>query len=146
LYGKVLANDAIERIIDCDLDISQLGLGSTYIFRRILVPILSLDDAGLVKLSTDGQLSLSLEEMKAIQAHFQSLQRDPTDVELETIAQTWSEHCSHKTLKGIIEVVPQHPEALSPEGSGEKRRYENLLKETIFGATQEIRRLLGKDD
>ena len=54
------------------------------------------------------------------------------DVELETIAQTWSEHCSHKTLKGIIDC--------------DGKRYENLLKETIFGATQEIRRRLGPDD
>ena len=26
----------------------------------------------------------------------------PTDCELETLAQTWSEHCSHKTLRGRI--------------------------------------------
>ncbi len=38
--------------------------------------------------------------MQAIQAHFRDAGRDPTDVELETLAQTWSEHCSHKTLKG----------------------------------------------
>ena len=116
----------------------MLGLGSGYAFQRIVVPICRLDDAGLVKLSKDGQLSLSLDEMKTIQAHFRQLERDPTDVELETIAQTWSEHCSHKTLKGIIEV--------EAPGRGEKTRYDNLLKETIFGATQEIRRRLGKDD
>ena len=40
--------------------------------------------------------------MQTIQAHFRTLGRDPTDVELETIAQTWSEHCSHKTLAGRI--------------------------------------------
>jgi phosphoribosylformylglycinamidine synthase len=53
-------------------------------------------------------------------------------VELETLAQTWSEHCSHKTLKGQIDF--------------DGRRINNLLKETIFGATQEIRRRLGVDD
>ena len=41
--------------------------------------------------------------MQTIQAHFRDLGRDPTDVELETLAQTWSEHCSHKTLKGRID-------------------------------------------
>ena len=40
--------------------------------------------------------------MKAIQDHFQKEKRNPTDVELETIAQTWSEHCGHKTFRGII--------------------------------------------
>jgi phosphoribosylformylglycinamidine synthase subunit PurSL len=129
---RVLANDAIERIVVGDLDLDHLALGQPYTFKLTMVPILNLDDVGLAKLSKDGQLSLSLDEMKTIQAHFRELKREPTDVELETIAQTWSEHCSHKTLKGIIECDGQ--------------RYENLLKETIFGATQEIRRRLGEDD
>jgi phosphoribosylformylglycinamidine synthase subunit PurSL len=132
IFGQVLCNDAIERIVDCDLDESQLGLGSKYEFQRIVVPIRNLADAGLMAISKDGQFSLSLDEMKTIQAHFRQLERDPTDIELESIAQTWSEHCSHKTLKGIIEC--------------DGKRYDNLLKETIFGATQEIRRRLGADD
>ncbi len=51
-------------------------------------------------LSKSGQLYLQLAEMQTIQEHFRDLNRDPTDIELETIAQTWSEHCSHKTLAG----------------------------------------------
>ncbi len=43
-----------------------------------------------------------LTEMQTIQAYFRDLGRDPTDAELETLAQTWSEHCSHKTLTGRI--------------------------------------------
>ena len=109
------------------------------------MPLRNLDGAGLAKLSKDGRLSLSFEEMRTIQTHFRSLEREPTDVELETIAQTWSEHCSHKTLKGIIETIP-HPQPLSQGERGVKLRYDNLLKETIFGATQEIRKRLGKDD
>src|SRR5437763_858576 len=81
----------------------------------------------LVKLTRDGQLSLSLAEMRTIQEHFRAADHDPTDVELETLAQTWSEHCSHKTLKGRVEF----------SGEGGPRRYDNLLKETIFAATQE---------
>ena len=81
-----------------------------------------------MKLSKDGQLALTLAEMKTIQAHFRELGREPTDVELETIAQTWSEHCSHKTLKGRID---------SHDDDGERGRYKNLLKETIFAATQD---------
>jgi phosphoribosylformylglycinamidine synthase len=129
---RVLANDAIERIIDHDLSAADLGLGTPYRFRLVVVPLRQLDDEGLMKLSREGQLSLNLTEMRAIQAHFRGLGRDPTDAELETLAQTWSEHCSHKTLKGIIDF--------------NGRRIDNLLKETIFGATQEIRRRLGAVD
>ena len=61
-----------------------------------------MTDVQLMETSKYGQLALTLEEMQAIKHHFQSIKRDPTDIELETIAQTWSEHCSHKTLKGRI--------------------------------------------
>src|SRR4029453_11614302 len=64
------------------------------------------------------------------------LGRDPTDIELETLAQTWSEHCSHKTLAGRIAYR-------GPEG---ERQFENMLKETIFAAPQQIRRNLAGDD
>jgi phosphoribosylformylglycinamidine synthase len=129
---KVLANDAIEQVIAGPLHIEHLTLGSTYEFRLITVPLRELDDAGLIKVSREGQLSLSLPELQAIQAHFRAAGRDPTDTELETLAQTWSEHCSHKTLKGQIDY--------------DGRRIDNLLKETIFGATQQIRQQLGADD
>src|SRR5262249_49906249 len=89
-------------------------------------------------LSKDGMLALTLDEMKVVQAHFRGLQREPTDCELETIAQTWSEHCSHKTLKGTI--------TLHDKSTGETRTYKNLLKETVFAATQTIRQKLGADD
>src|SRR5262249_55181673 len=100
------------------------------------VPLRSLDDDSLVRLSREGQLYLSLVEMQTIQAHFRSLERDPTDVELETVAQTWSEHCSHKTLAGRIAYR-------GPEGS---RQFQNMLKETIFAATHQIRQKLADDD
>jgi phosphoribosylformylglycinamidine synthase len=129
---KVLANDAIEQIVEGPLALEHLTLGTPYAFRLVTVPLRGLGDAELEKLSRDGQLALNLAEMRAIQAHFRTLGRDPTDVELETLAQTWSEHCSHKTLKGKIDF--------------DGRRIDNLLKETIFGATQEIRRRLGPDD
>ncbi|MFO0968032.1 MAG: phosphoribosylformylglycinamidine synthase subunit PurL [Gemmataceae bacterium] len=132
LFRKVLANDAIEQVVEGPLHIDHLSLDTNYVFKKVAVPLRELDDAGLTRLSRAGQLSLSLAEMKTIQEHFRGQRRDPTDVELETLAQTWSEHCSHKTLKGRIEIGD--------------RRYDNLLKETIFAATQEIRRRLGKDD
>jgi phosphoribosylformylglycinamidine synthase len=124
LVRRLLANDAVEQAIVGPLTLDRLGQGEIYDFRRVEVPIRRLDDEQLMALSRSGQLSLSLAEMRAIRDHFSSLGRDPTDCELETLAQTWSEHCSHKTLKGRI--------------AFEGRTINNLLKETIFGATREL--------
>ena len=65
-------------------------------------PLSTMTDEQLMDVSRAGLLSLNLDEMHTIQHHYQELGRDPTDVELETLAQTWSEHCSHKTFKAII--------------------------------------------
>ena len=66
------------------------------------VKLAGLADADLVRLSREGLLSLDLGEMRAIQDHFEREGRDPTDAELETLAQTWSEHCMHKTFRARI--------------------------------------------
>lgn len=63
--------------------------------------IRNLSDAELMELSRD-RLFLNLEEMKTIQKYFQELKKDPTDLELETLAQTWSEHSGHKTFKANL--------------------------------------------
>ncbi|MEX0677186.1 MAG: phosphoribosylformylglycinamidine synthase subunit PurL [Pirellulales bacterium] len=136
LCGKVLANDAIEQVVLGPLLFEHLEVGSPYVFQLVTVSLRALDNDALVRLSREGQLFLSLVEMQTIQAHFRRLERDPTDVELETIAQTWSEHCSHKTLTGRIAYR-------GPDG---ERRFDNMLKETIFAATLEIRRSLGEAD
>jgi phosphoribosylformylglycinamidine synthase len=78
----------------------------------------------LRRLSDDMGLSLSRLEMATIQGYFTRLRRDPTDVELETIAQTWSEHCRHKTFLGRIDF--------------EGKTINNLLKNTIMKATREL--------
>ncbi len=138
LFRKVLSNDAIEQVILGPVKAAHLGVGSAYAFKLITVPLTMLDDAALVKLSKDGMLALTLDEMKVVQTHFRELGREPTDIELESVAQTWSEHCSHKTLKGTI--------TLHDKTTGETRTYKNLLKETVFAATQTIRQQLGADD
>ncbi|MBI4010457.1 MAG: phosphoribosylformylglycinamidine synthase subunit PurL [Candidatus Aenigmarchaeota archaeon] len=66
------------------------------------INILNADDQILMRLSKENQFAFSLEEMKSIQQHYKKLNRNPTDVEIEAIAQTWSEHCYHKTFKGEI--------------------------------------------
>lgn len=68
-----------------------------------IIPIRSISDDALMELSKD-KLFLNLEEMKTIQAYFQKIKRDPTDCELETLAQTWSEHSGHKTFKATLVV------------------------------------------
>ena len=96
------------------------------------IEILSLSDKELVELSRKNVLSLSLVEMKTVQGYFKKFKRNPSDVELETIAQTWSEHCKHKTLTGVIEYTEER------NGKKTKKIYKNLLKETIFKATVEL--------
>ncbi|WP_404308096.1 phosphoribosylformylglycinamidine synthase subunit PurL [Neorhodopirellula lusitana] len=140
---RALSNDSIEAYVIGPLKMDRLDVGSQGEFELVKVPIRGLDDAGLEKLSKDGQLYLTLVEMQTIRDHFVSLDRDPTDIELESVAQTWSEHCSHKTLAGRI-----HYRGPSADGTplADERQYENMLKETIFEATQTIRRGLGDKD
>lgn len=66
-----------------------------------IIPLRKMSNEELMALSKD-KLFLNLEEMKVIQSYFTKLKRDPTDCELETLAQTWSEHCAHKTFKANL--------------------------------------------
>ncbi len=91
--------------------------------------ILNANDTELMRISQEGTLSLNLNEMQTIQTHFRSLQRNPTDVELETIAQTWSEHCVHKTFKSMI---------LYSEDGEETEQIDGLFPTYIQRATEEI--------
>jgi len=67
-----------------------------------IIPIRELSDAELLAVSQDRRAALDLAEMQAIQSYYRVEGRDPTDVEFETIAQTWSEHCVHKTFKAKV--------------------------------------------
>ncbi len=124
LVTRILSNDAVEQAVVGPLPFDRLGQGTAYNVHRVEVPIRGMDEAALSRLSKEGQLHLSPAEMRTIQGHFNELGRDPTDCELETLAQTWSEHCSHKTFRGRIEF--------------EGEVIENLLKETIFKATRDL--------
>src|SRR5687768_1526018 len=136
LVKKLLANDSIERVVLGPLNLTHIDLGSPYAFQAEIVPLRELSDDDLVSLSKSRTLSLTLVEMQTIQQHYRELSREPTDAELETIAQTWSEHCSHKTLAGMVDYRDENGE----------RKFGNMLKETIFAATQRIRKELGQDD
>ena len=126
LATRLLANEVIEEVL---IDSEELHFEvpeATAARANETVALVEADDARLEQVSSEGCLSLTLEEMRAIQAHYRELDREPTACELETLAQTWSEHCKHKTFCGIIEL------------DGE--RIDNLLKTTIKAATIELDR------
>jgi len=136
MASKVLSNDAIEQVVRGPLSMNSIKLGSEYTFELVTVPIRAMNDEQLETLSREGQLYLNLTEMRTIQSYYVDQAKDPTDIELESVAQTWSEHCSHKTLAGRIHYR-----------DGERDlHFENMLKETIFAATTEIRKSLGDKD
>lgn len=112
------------------------------------VEITTLDDEALKRLSRDGHLFLSLDEMRAIQQWYKDAGREPTDIELETLAQTWSEHCVHKTLKSSvrysssmasdpIDWSAKRAPGVTVDGDGTVR-IDNILKSTVAAATFEL--------
>ncbi|MFA5422246.1 MAG: phosphoribosylformylglycinamidine synthase subunit PurL [Phycisphaerae bacterium] len=125
---KILANDCIETVVIGDQAEPPSPHLKPYELNIIHSPIRELDDDALVALSKEKDLFLNLVEMKTIQRHYRDLGREPTDVELEMLAQTWSEHCVHKTLKSSVDL----------DIDGEQVHFDNLLKETVFGATKEL--------
>ncbi|MFQ5687920.1 MAG: phosphoribosylformylglycinamidine synthase subunit PurS, partial [Candidatus Scalindua sp.] len=126
IADKVLANKIIEDVfINRDnLFYEDKKDAVDYVFHKHTLDILDADDERLLSISQSGQLYLNLQEMKAVQKYFTTLGRNPTDVELETIAQTWSEHCMHKTFRGMIDC------------DGEI--IDNLLANTVMKATSEL--------
>ncbi|MQL51030.1 phosphoribosylformylglycinamidine synthase subunit PurL [Desulfofundulus thermobenzoicus] len=100
ILDRLLVNDTVERVIrekPATLLISGLK-GHTAV-----IPLTQMKDEELMDLSRDS-LFLNLEEMRAIQDYFRLTGREPTDCEVETLAQTWSEHCGHKTFKARLVV------------------------------------------
>ncbi len=128
---RIIANPVIEQVaIDTPLKLDKSPVETSYHERRE-IPLGELSDKELEQLSQTGQLYMSLEEMRVVQDHFRGLDRNPTDIELETLAQTWSEHCSHKTFRGKMRYR---------ENGGEVQVINNLLKSTIAKATRELNR------
>ena len=114
-----------------------------------IIPISSMSDAELAAVSRDNTWALSLEEMHAIRAHYadaavaahrkeMGLPADPTDAEMEVLAQTWSEHCKHKIFASRIEYENTE--------TGRKESVNSLYKSCIQASTAKIRKRLGEDD
>ncbi len=98
---------------------------------------LEVSDKELIEISQKGTLALTLEEMQAIQNYFRNaknreelgLDNNPTDVELEVLAQTWSEHCKHKIFAAEIDYT---------DDKGNKEYIKSCFKSYIKKSTDEI--------
>ena len=90
------------------------------------IPLIYANSEELISISKERRLALNQREMEAIQENYKREGREPTDAELETIAQTWSEHCVHKTFKATITL------------SEDRKEINGLLKTYLQAATQTI--------
>ncbi len=148
----VLANPVIQDIHDRPYLPARFERGRDYELQVNHVELRTLDDEQLQLLSRQAHLFLSLEEMRAIRDYYRREGRDPTDIEIETFAQTWSEHCVHKTLRSTIEYrVDGETEAIpgqSPQQVADRPGHtinadgsitiDNLLGSTIAAATKQL--------
>jgi phosphoribosylformylglycinamidine synthase len=103
---RLLANQVIERWSAAPIEPHFIDAAATADRTVDHVTVTTLSEDELQALSRERGLSLDPAELQAIAAHYRGLGREPTDVELETLAQTWSEHCSHKTFRARITVLP----------------------------------------
>jgi phosphoribosylformylglycinamidine synthase len=148
--GDLLANSLIQRwdirsIGDwAEGHDTHLGVPKVRATTETLVEAIpfDLDDAALLRLSDSRMLALSLEELHAVRRHYEGPTRKarrralglpewPTDVELEALAQTWSEHCKHKIFNARVTYVDEH---------GRIQEIDSLFKTFIVQATREISR------
>src|SRR5450631_129082 len=109
---------------------------------------LEVSDQELMRISKEGVLALTLDEMQIIQAHYRDakvladrtkmgLGSRPTDVELECLAQTWSEHCKHKIFAGTVQYEDEQ---------GNRQEIKSLFKSFIQRTTSDVREQLGDRD
>ena len=93
-----------------------------YVFKLKHLDLLGAGEEELAQIGRD--YSLNKQELAAVKAYYASLERNPTDAEMETLGQTWSEHCVHKTFKARLDF--------------EGQTIDNLLKSTVMKATREL--------
>ncbi len=157
IAAKLLANELIERFTVLSREELVAAGGITPYAPKVIGRDqwrvneidLHVDDQELLRISKEGVLALSLEEMKIIRDHLnrpeilaarqaKGLGHKITDVELEALAQSWSEHCKHKIFSGTIHY--------RDTVSGETTVFHSLFDTFIKKPTAEIRRQLGDND
>ena len=97
------------------------------------IKLIGLNEKELEELSEKMLLALNPKEMKILQKYFSEKKRNPSRAEIETLAQTWSEHCKHKTFNSAVNY-----KEISLDGKEQEKRIENLFRETIKSATNKI--------
>ncbi len=111
------------------------------------IDVVSMGIDELMRINRERTWALSRDELQAVQAYYSDpavvearkavgLDGRPTDVEIEAIAQTWSEHCKHKIFNALIDY----------EEDGVTQAVDSLFKTYIVGSTEEIRRKKGRND
>ena len=98
IIDKILINKTIEQVVTNSPKTLIITARSA---KTRKIHIRKLSESELMKLSRD-KLFLNLDEMTIIKNYFNKIGRDPTDCEIEILAQTWSEHCVHKTFKAKL--------------------------------------------
>lgn len=117
ICNRLLVNPIIQHVVEQE----NYGFPESpqYKFKLEEINILGANKKELLK-----QFGFTAAELEAVISYFRQQGRKPTDAELETLAQTWSEHCVHKTFRGKIKFGDT--------------TIDNLLKSTIMKATREL--------
>jgi phosphoribosylformylglycinamidine synthase II len=156
IAAGVLANDLIERHQVIGSNDFDFNIGMSAYIPQVLgkdepqvaqINLTEVDAQELLKISQEKLLALNLEEMKAIARYYSNpaviqarkkvgLNENTTDVELECLAQTWSEHCKHKIFNSRIDY----------SDGRSKLKIDSLFKKYIKGSTAKIRKSKGKKD
>ncbi len=126
-----LNSTELEHFVENQFRQEQTGSGTAR-----TIELAQANPAELEQISKTGLLALNLEEMQAIQVYYRQAGRNPSDIELETLAQTWSEHCVHKTFKAIIEYSES-------DGQGNilvQREIDGLFKSYIAEPTHQLKK------
>jgi phosphoribosylformylglycinamidine synthase subunit PurSL len=121
IASRLLVNPIVQHVVQENAN--QFPESPQYIFEFIKVPFMQATAEQMEK--TRKNYGFSSREFAAITEYFKVKEgRDPSDVELETLAQTWSEHCVHKTFKGKYKY----------DGT----TVDNLFKNTVMKATRDL--------
>lgn len=130
---RLLCNETVEHFSLGSIA-PHFGVEAAAADRVDTVAISGLDDDALVAVSRARLLSLDAAEMRAIQAFYRATGREPSDVELETLAQTWSEHCVHKTFRARVHFTHR-----AADGSLlAQTEIDGLLRQYIRAATDAV--------
>src|ERR1039458_3616819 len=120
ISSKLLFNPIIQHVVNEES--SPFKDIPKYEFAFVKAPIIEVAETEREKVRQ--QYGFSPREFAVILEYFKKEGRDPLDAEMETLAQTWSEHCVHKTFKAKLNFQGQ--------------TIDNLLKSTIIKATNEL--------